>query len=137
MWGAAIDEGRRLAESLMIDTCTITGPATVPVFNETTGLYSSTPGAAIYSGICKRQTVQRFEQTSTAGAHAYSESRLQLHLPMAADGVATPKIPKGSVVTMTACPKDPANVGQRLFVEGPAGKTLGTAQKLNVTEVVG
>lgn len=116
----------------MVDSCTITGPATSPVFNETTGLYTSTPGATIYSGKCKRQSINRFEQTANAGDHVFVESRLQLHLPVLA-----PLIPEGSIATITAAPHDPHSVGIKLRVSGPGGKSFPTAQRLNVTEVVG
>lgn len=126
-----ITGGRVEAEALMVDACQISGPGTGPVFNEATGLYTSTPGPLLYSGKCKRQTTQRFEQTAASGDHLFMESRLILHLPVSA-----PQVPSGSAVLMTACPNDPHSVGQQLVVAGPAGKTWATAQRLNVSEVV-
>lgn len=132
------------ADGDMLDRCEIRAPDGDPVFDESTGKYTKTPGGVLYSGKCKRQAIIRFELTAESGAHQVVESRFILHLPMQLDTLdssgfrlPTPRIPEGSRVTMTDCPLDPVNVGQRFYVAGPGGKTLTTAQRLNVTEVVG
>lgn len=126
------------AEGEMVDVCEIRAVA-VGVFNPTTGAYDSTPGALIYPetgrqvGICKRQSsTARFEATANAGGRAVTESRIQMHIPASA-----PRIPTGAIVTVIACRNDPHSVGQKFHVDGPAGKTWPTAQRFNVTEVVG
>lgn len=125
--------GRLAAEALMVDSCDIHGPATAPVFDENTGLYTSTPGELLYSGMCKRPPpTNRFVQILSAGDHAFEDVRAQLHLPVSA-----PKIPVGSIATITAAPESPHDVGVRLRVSGPGTGSLTTAQRLKVEEVVG
>jgi hypothetical protein len=51
--------------------------------------------------------------------------------------MAAARIEEGAVVEMTGCPNDPGSVGIRFRVQGPGMKTWATAQRLNVTEIVG
>lgn len=131
-WGAVLDEGRRLAESLMLDTCDVHSPVSGAVFDEGTGLYSGGVGALLYSGKCKRVAAKRFEKQASSGGREYVDSRDELHLPMSA-----PRVTAGCLATLTAAPLDPNAVGQKMYVSGPASGTLTTAQRLRVTEVVG
>lgn len=133
MWAAVIEAGRRQAESLMIDTVEIRGPASGSTFDESTGrLTGGAPGAVLYSGPAKRVAAKRFEKQAASGGREYVDTRNELHLPMDA-----PRITAGAIATLLAAPKDPHAVGQRLYVAGPASGSLTTAQRLNVTEVVG
>jgi hypothetical protein len=126
-------DARTAAEAIMVDSCVITAPGSDPVFDENTGRYSSTGGATLYTGPCKRQSASRtFEQTAASGGRVFVEGRDQVHIPVGA-----PRIPAGSLVLVTAAPYEPHSVGVRLRVNGPQGKSLGTAQRLNVTEIVG
>lgn len=137
----ALDIGmaRSDAEGEMVDQCVIRAGLPSKVFDPATGEYVNVEAALIYPesgrpvGFCKRQAFsRRFEQNAEVGAHSVTESRIQLDLPVSA-----PRIPTGAMVTMTACPFDPNSVGQVFRVEGPAGKTWATAQRINVSEVVG
>lgn len=129
-----LEQARADAEGEMRDTCDIHSDpdARTEVFDEETGLYTAEPGTLIYSGICKRQVQgARFEQRAAAGEHVFTESRLQLHLPIHA-----PRIPAGSIATITSSWADPTAVGQKLRINAPGGKTLSTAHRMNVSEVV-
>lgn len=124
----------------MIDTCEIRAKSAASVFDEGTGRSTPAPGDLIYPepgrdvGVCKRQSPPgvRAELDAQSGDRDETLSRSQLHIPASA-----PRIPSGAVVVMLTCPLDPSSVGQRFRVDGPAGKSMATAQRLNVTEVAG
>lgn len=124
----------------MIDRCIIRAKSGTSTFDESTGKHTVTPDAVIYPeagrefGICKRQSPPgvRAEMEANAGDHDSTLSRIQVQLPALA-----PPIPAGAVGEMLECPLDPGAVGRTFRVDGPAGKTFATAQRLNVTEVVG
>lgn len=129
-----VADGRAEAEALMIDTCVIRAASSNSSFDEASGAYVTTPGAVLYTGPCKRQSPAgvRAEIIAEAADHNSTLSRLQLHIPASA-----PQIPLGALVTLTAAPLEPRSIGRRWRVDGPAGKSFATAQRLNVMEVVG
>ena len=129
---------RRDAESLMVDTCTIRHPSTRGALNQSTGAHTSTLGAVIYTGKCKRQ-VGPSQAVVESGDREVTVARSELHIPANAKTPAgTPaRPPVGAIATMDACPNDPAAVGSKLRITGPSSKTWASAQRLNVTEVQG
>lgn len=121
---------RRAAESLMLDTCTVkvkTGEST----NETTGVVTPTYGAAIYSGKCKVQTTEPQERSHEAGGATYTVQRYAVHVPV---GAFVPAV--GQVVTITAASLDAGLVGRQYRVVALLHKTMSTAYRLGVEEVI-
>lgn len=124
----AILAGRRAAENLMLDTCTVkrvTGTSTDDNTAAVTPTYST-----VYSGLCKLQ------RPAAAGRRDIAEDSvavapLELHLPISGSaGIQT-----DDVVTVTASQLDADNVGKVFRIAGPARGTFRTARRLPVTEV--
>ena len=127
----AVLRGRRRAEALMRDVCTIrpvTGHATDP----DTGVVTPTLGAAVYTGKCKLQAQRPFPSTPDAGEHLWTVGPLYLHLPI----VGSEQVATGHEVVITAS-VDPANVGRIFRVKSGDRKTYGTAFRVLVEEVSG
>jgi hypothetical protein len=131
-------EGRALAESLMVDTLTINGKSTRNAINAD-GERIPVPGPVRYSGKGKIQARDVQERNAGGGAHDYVSIRQEIHIPVTAkDPEGEPaKIVAGDVVKMLDCPLDPSNVGRVFRVAAPQGKSLATAQRLQVDEIVG
>jgi hypothetical protein len=130
--GGALKRGRKVAESLMVDTCVVrraTGePTTDPVTFEVTPDVTT-----VYTGRCKVQSHEAFEQErETVGATAQI-ARIRVDLPVGS-GPFNP----GDVVTITAAAHDPLLAGRhfRLTVPGPY-KSLATAYRVAAEELTG
>lgn len=123
--------GRRQAEALMVDTCRIrpvAGNSTDPV----TGVVTTTYGAAVYQGKCKLQRQRgAFPSTPDAGEHRWTVAPLELHLPVVGSG----QVETDHVVDVTAS-IDPENVGRRFRVRSGDRKSLQTAIRFQLEEVV-
>jgi hypothetical protein len=123
--------GRLQAEALMVDACTVrpvSGSATDPV----TGVVSTTLGAPVYAGKCKLQRQRgAFPSTPDAGEHRWTVAPLELHLPVAGSGA----VETGHVVVVSAS-VDPENVGRRFRVRSGDRKSLQTAIRFQLEEVV-
>lgn len=133
MWASVIDEGRRLAESLMVDTCEVREAATLSVMDPATGIVTDTPGALVYEGNFKIQFGNAvYERAVEAGGHQFLVQRYQLHFPVSA-----PRILEGHVVEVTVSDLAPHNVGRKFRVASPTEKTFATAQRVNAEELVG
>ncbi len=139
MWESVIAEGRLLAETLMVDTITITAKSTRSVMNQQTGVREPVAGPVQYSGMGKVQERDVQERNAGGGAHDYVSIRQEIHIPVGARNPAgeITKIYAGDVVRIDACPLDPSNIGRVFRVAAPQGKTLATAQRLQVDEIVG
>lgn len=123
--------GRRHAEALMVDTCTIrtvTGNTTVPV----TGTVTASYGDPVYTGKCKIQSASPVRGNPVAGEHVWTLGRTELHLPVAGTGAVT----SNQLVEITAS-VDPANVGRKFRIHSDDRKSLQTAIRVLVEEVVG
>lgn len=125
-----VARGRIAARRLMLDTCTITR-ATTPVFNSTTGAYT-TSSTSIYSGPCRVRTPSVAGITITdaqAGDAEQHTVRPVLVLPHgeAADAEA------GDVVTMTGGDLS----GQTFTVVSSVDSTTMTARALVIEAVRG
>ena len=112
--------GRRMAESLMVDTCTIdriTGTTTDANGREIP-TYADPPP---YAGRCKIQTYEPYEQTPEVGSSTPTVQRYSLHVPIDAGPFEV---------------GDVATVGSRIFrIGGLHGKTFQTAQRLLADEI--
>jgi len=122
----ALPELRRAAESLMLDTCTV---CPVTGVDESTG--APTLGTAVYTGKCKVQTTQAQEANPEAGGATYTVQRYAVHVPV---GAFVPEI--DHVVTITAAAIDAGLVGRKYRVVALLHKSLATAYRLGVEEVV-
>lgn len=124
---AQLRESRADAESLMLDTCTISRPGE-PATDPDTG--EVTPGGStVYTGRCKVQTYEAQESNPEAGSATFTVQRYTLHLPVAAY---MPRL--GDVATIGTAALDPNLVGRKYRVVALLHKTLATAYRLGVEE---
>jgi hypothetical protein len=122
----AVARGRALAESLMVDACTIrrsTGTATDDNTGEVTPTWDD-----VYAGKCRVQQQTTGSQAATAGQDYQLLQRLEVQLPMSVTGVEV-----GDEVTITAAALDAALAGQVFLVRDLFAKTHATARRLGVT----
>lgn len=125
----ALAAGRRAAERLMLDRCTIrrkTGVTTDPDTGKTTPSY-----AVVYEGRCKVQQSAAQAREESPGAAELRLVRRELHLPVATSG----GVRAEDVATMDVCVHDSDLVGRLLVVRDEAAKSLATARRLGVEEV--
>jgi len=120
--------GRRIAESLMLDTCTVT--STSRTIDQTTGAEIVTSTQA-YTGRCKIQSGATQESTPEAGGATFTVQRSEVHFPV---GAFVPAI--GQVITVTAATLDPLLIGRVFRVVALLHKSAATAYRLAVSEVV-
>lgn len=124
-----IARGRRAAERLMVDECTIrrkTGEATDP----NSGVITPTYGADLYSGKCRVQQRQAAGQEQNVGEAFVLVTRFEVQLPMSVTGLV-----EGDQITVTASALDPDLVGRVFTVRDVAAKSHLTARRVIVTEV--
>lgn len=126
---SALARGRRAAERLMVDECTIrrrTGSTTDPDTGQITPTYTT-----LYTGRCRvqQQAVQAREETP--GPAELLMVRRELHLPVAT----STGVRAGDQVSITACVHDPDLVGRDLVVRDEMAKSMATARRLGVEEV--
>jgi hypothetical protein len=134
---AAAHAGRALAESLMLDDCKVTRPASTTVIDPTTGLPTAPAPTVIYGGTgdhsldkCKIQSSGVETVNPDSGQHVYTVQRPEVHFPVSAAGIKV-----GDLVEITAS-VDPANGGRKFTITRTFRKTLATAQRLPVEEIV-
>jgi hypothetical protein len=119
-----------MAESLMVDTCTIrrvTGVTTNPL----TGVDTPTL-AVVYTGRCKVQALDPQEHTPDVSGHTYTIQRYRVDVPVAAY-----KPAPGDLVTMDTATLDVYLVGRVLRVVALLHKSLATAYRLSATDDAG
>lgn len=120
--------GRRMAESLMLDTCTIVRLGT-PVTDADGDVTMPAP-TQVYSGKAKVQTYEAQESNPEAGGATLTVQRYALHIPV---GSYVPEI--GHLATIAASALDPNMVGRKYRVVALLHKSLATAYRLGVEEV--
>lgn len=119
---------RAEAESLMLDTCTITRPGT-PVTDPNTGDVTNTP-TNVYTGKCKVQSKDSATANPEAGEATFTVVSRQVHIPAnSAD------VQDGDVVTITASRLNAFTVGKQYRVSGFTPDTFDTAARLPVKEM--
>lgn len=121
--------GRRAAESLMLDSCTITRPGE-PVTDPNTGDVTNT-STTVYAGKCKVQSKDSSTSNPEAGGAVYTVVSRQVHIPANAADVRD-----GDVVTVTASRLNAFTVGKRYRVAGFTPDTFETAARLPVKEIL-
>jgi hypothetical protein len=126
---AALPEMRAEAESLMVDSCTITRGGSATTIDEDTGVVGSGSATTVYFGKCRLQTRNVQPNTTAAGETEYSLLAYVLQVPMSVVGVAI-----GDVVTVTGTLDDDLDA-RRFTVTGVVHKTHLTARRLALEEV--
>lgn len=126
---AALPVFRSEAESLMLDTCTITRPGE-PVTDPDTGDVTNTT-TEVYSGKCKVQSKDSSVASPEAGEATFTVVSRQVHIPAnSAD------VQDGDVVTITASRLNLFTVGKQYRVHGFTPDTFDTAFRLPVKEIL-
>jgi hypothetical protein len=125
----AISEGRRTAEALMVDSCTIVRPGD-PVTDPNTGGVTP-PATVVYTGKAKVQPYEPYERNPEVAGAVMTVQRYAVHIPV---GSYEPKI--GDVVEVTAAMFDPQMVGNTFRVAALLHKSMSTAYRLAVEELV-
>lgn len=136
--GTALNRGRRLAESLMVDECIIrrqsglaTDPATGAVTPAYTTVYPSVQDIANGNkGKCKVQTFTNRELLKNGGQYEFVVQRYEVQIPVAAVGV---NVNDEALITSSA--HDPELPGRAYRIVGLMNKSLGTARRLGVEEM--
>jgi len=122
---AAVLAGRREAESLMVEACTITRPGT-PVTDPDTGEVTNT-ATTVYEGKCKVQSKDSATANPEAGEATFTVVSRQVHIPAnSAD------VQDGDVVTITASRLNAFTVGKQYRVSGFEPDSFDTAFRLPV-----
>jgi len=126
---AALPELRAEAESLMLDTCTV---SPVTGVDESTG--APTPGTAVYAGRCRFQTTEVQVSEPEAGGATYTVLSGRLHVPVAAFANPAPGV--DLVASCVTSANNPNLPGRMFRVTGPSpAKSLPTADRLPIEEV--
>jgi hypothetical protein len=127
------------AESRMRDTCAVTLPSSGPgTVDPGTGLEIDTPGALVYSGMCRLRMAGTISGSS---ARDVAGDRVSTSSPTLSVPVTAPRLPVGAIILITGVPADdPAGhlrLGLRLRVTGLVLGTDMTAQRVTVEAVTG
>jgi hypothetical protein len=125
----AVLRGRKAAEALMLDQCTITRPGEV-VTDPNTGDVTNT-STEVYAGKCKVQSKDSATANPEAGEHQFTVVSRQVHIPANAADVRD-----GDVITLTASALNAFTVGKQYRVAGFTPDTFDTAFRLPVKEVL-
>jgi hypothetical protein len=122
--------GRRAAEALMVDTCTITR-VTGGTSDPETGVHTQTT-TVVYSGKCRFQQrpIARPGSRTDVGEASVVQVDYSLQLPMAATGV---RVEDAAVADTSAL--DPDLPGRAFRVASQAAKTHATSRRLELVEV--
>lgn len=122
--------GRRTAEGLMVDSCSIRHPGTV-AFQSLDGTYGTVAGDLVYAGKCKvQQRAGRMPPTPSQEGTELVLLPLEVHIPVDAPAPAV-----NDLVTITVSLLDPALVGRIYRVVDVPGKSFATARRLRCEEI--
>lgn len=122
---------REQAESLMTDTCTISG-GTEQDFNETTLEYE-TVETVVYDGPCRLKFAATAVQDVEAAGQTLIVQSATLSLPVATSTA----VKQNHIATMTNSVNDPGLIGVQFRIEGPHHQSFATARRFPVQEVNG
>ena len=126
---SALPEMRRVAESLMVDTLRIERVSKEGIEDGLGGI--TYPTVVVYEGKGKIQTYEPYEQAPTVGGASFVKQRYSAHIPWDAG-----EFEPGDVVKLVASRFPVSAVGRKYRVAGVHEKTLQTAQRLLVDELV-
>ena len=128
---AALPELRALAESLMVDTCTVTRASSgAPVVDNNNGTVTPAGRWTIYSGPCRVQVPDAVEKIEEAGGDSLSVQAAIISLPIAG----SESVAVGDVVTVTGATFDAELSGVTYVVRGLHRKTHATSRRLRCEE---
>jgi hypothetical protein len=128
---AALPALRAQAESLMVDSCTITAPGT-PVWDEDAGAYVPGAPTVLYSGRCRVQIPQSVPGAPVAGEAEWATSAVVVSVPVAG----SEPVKVGATVTITSATHDAALDDAQFRVVGiPLAKSHATARRLRCEAV--
>jgi hypothetical protein len=85
----------------------------------------------VYSGKCKVQTFTNRELVKSGGLHEFINQRYEVDVPVSVVGVMV-----NDEITLNAATYDADLVGRRYRVVGLMDKSMGTARRLGVEELV-
>ena len=124
---ATLPELRAHAESMMVDTCTITRASTgAPVVDNNSGTVTPAAPATIYAGPCRVQLPDAVEKAAEAGGDALSVQAAIISLPIAG----SESVAVGDVVTVTSATFDSDLAEVDYVVRGLHRKSHATARRL-------
>lgn len=124
---SAVLRGRRMAEKMMVDTCTITRPGATVTDPETGAVTRSK--TSVYTGKCRVQSKAAAIQSAEAGGAQFTVVSREVHIPANAA-----KILDGDEVEITASRLNSFTVGKVYRVSGFTPDTFDTAFRLPVKE---
>lgn len=128
---ATLPELRAHAESMMVDTCTITRASTgAPVVDNNNGTVTPAAPATIYAGPCRMQLPDAVEKAEEVGGDALSVQAAIISLPVAG----SESVAVGDVVTVTNATFDADLSGVTYVVRGLHRKSHATARRLRCEE---
>jgi hypothetical protein len=128
---SAVVQGRAAAEAIMVDACVIERVTGEPgPLNPATGLRDPAPTTTVYTGKCRVQTYEAHESTPDSGDHVWTVQRYSVHVPVGTDARIDDQI------TITTASMDPHLVGREYTVVALLHKSLATANRLAVDEIV-
>jgi hypothetical protein len=128
---SAVIQGRAAAEAIMVDACSIVRVTGEPgPLNPATGERDPAPTATVYAGKCRVQTYEAHESTPDSGDHVYSVQRYAVHVPVGTNAQVDDQI------TITSAVMDPDLAGREYLVVALLHKSLATANRLAVDEIV-
>lgn len=127
----AVARGRRAAESLMVDACTVTRASSgAPVVDNNNGTVTPAAPRTIYSGPCRVQVPDAVEKIEEAGGDSLSVQAAIISLPIAG----SESVAVGDVVTVTGATFDAELSGVTYVVRGLHRKTHATSRRLRCEE---
>ena len=123
---------RRQAESMMVDTCTITRASGPPTFDAVTGVYTDPTPTTVYTGKCRVRTRSLGFLRNREVEAGERETVIWPYMVMVP--VTDADVQVLDKVTVTAS-QDPALVGVTLRVRTAQLATNATARKLDCEEI--
>ena len=121
--------GRRAAEALMVDVCTITRGG-AQTFNPVAGDYITSSAAQVYTGKCRVRTATTPDRTADTGDRQVSLRTFTIQLPTVVTTVFI-----DDVVAVTSSTLDPDLVGAHMRVTSVGKGTHVTARRLTAEEI--
>ena len=120
---AVVDQGRRLAESLMIDTGTITRPTGGQTWDDETQQSVPAAPATVYTGKCRVRVRPVGDRVVESGGQSVTLASYLLTIPVDATDVQV-----GDEFTASVS-NDPLVVGRRLILKSVDAATASTARR--------
>lgn len=122
--------GRRAAENLMVERCTIREYSPAAFVD---GTYVPGAGAVVYSGRCEIQVTDSLNaETPTVGEREVTLQRVTLKVPISTTGIQV-----GHIAVIDSASLDPDLEGRPYRIEAHHAKSFATARRLQCEEITG